>query len=189
MMDGYDRLIAALDRLEPPLFLFGGFAEDVLFNSRPMHPHSDVDVLIFRDAIPMRLEQFAGLGYSSFDVYYMPVPGEPLVLHADRDGVHLEPSIAERDGERSWFVLDDPGGGLHRIFLPPDAFSYPPIVTDQVRYRIVSPLALYQIRAAIQTLGIFGELRPHDQARQETLRARFLTGIPDADLDPAIVPL
>lgn len=75
------------------------------------------------------------------------------------------------------------------MVLPDDTFSYPPIQLDGLAWRIVSPLCLYQIRAAIETLGVFGSLREKDVAAQRTLRTRFLGDLDDSDLLPAIVPL
>ena len=188
-MDGYYGLMASLGAVDPPLFFFGGIAEDILFNGTLTRPHGDLDVLVYRHELPMRLRQFDALGFSAFEVYHQPRPDAPLVTHAVRDDLHLEPSIFELEDERSFFIIDDPRGRLYRVYLPEDSFAYPPVTTERGPVRIVSPRCLYQIRAALQELGIFGDLRPTDQVAQTTLRTRFLADLPAADLTPEIVPL
>jgi hypothetical protein len=188
-MGGYDSLVRAVLALEPPLFVFGGFAEDVLFNGRVARPHSDLDVLIYRDEVAARFDQFATLGFTEFEVWWESQPGLPLVYHAARDGIDLEPSVFERDGPDTWFVLQDLAGRFNRIYLPEDTFDYPPIPSDGIDWRIVSPLCLYQIRAAIETLGVFGSLREKDGAAQRILRTRFLGDLEESELLPRIVSL
>ena len=50
-MDGYYDLATNLGTVDPPLFIFGGIAEDILFHGRLTRPHSDIDVLIYRDEV------------------------------------------------------------------------------------------------------------------------------------------
>ncbi len=188
-MDGYYDLATNLGTVDPPLFIFGGIAEDILFPGRLTRPHSDIDVLIYRDEVPMRLNQFAALGFPPVEVYYQPQRDIPLVLHTMRDGMHVELGVFERENERTSFVVDDVRRRLHRVFLPDGSFGFTPIATENAQVRIVSPRCLYQFRAAFQTLGIFGEPRPTDRAAQITLRTRFLADVPAADLIPEIVPL
>jgi hypothetical protein len=176
-------------RLEPELFIFGGFAEDVLLNGRVARPHSDLDVLMYRDEVDQRLGQFATLGFTAWEVWYMPRPGLPLVYHAASNGIDLEPSVFERDGTGCYFVLEDLTDTLNRVYLPDDAFAYPPIPADGIDYRILSPLCLYQIRAAIEALGVFGPLRDKDIDVQHRLRSRYLSDLEESDLSPRIEPL
>lgn len=188
-MDGYYDLVATLGTVDPPLFIFGGIAEDLLFHGRLTRPHSDIDVLIYRDDVPMRLNQFAALGFPPVEVYYQPRRDIPLVLHTMRDGLHIELGVFDLENERTSFVVDDVHRRLHRIFLPDGSFDFAPIATENAQVRTVSPRCLYQFRAAFQTMGIFGAPRPTDQAAQTTLRTRFLADVPAADLIPEIVPL
>jgi hypothetical protein len=188
-MGDYDALVRAVLALEPPLFIFGGFAEDVLFNGRVARPHSDLDVLIYRDEVAARFDQFATLGFVDFEVWWESQPGLPLVYHAASDGIDLEPSVFERDGSGSFFLIQDLAGRLNRIVLPEDTFEYPPIAADGLDWRVVSPLCLYQIRAAIETLGVFGSLREKDVAAQRILRTRFLGDLEESELLPRIVSL
>lgn len=178
-MSSYLELIGRIGGLEPPLFIFGGFAEDILFNGSPIRPHSDTDVVIFRDEVESRMTQFAELRHTEFESWYEPRPGLPLVLHANMNGLDLEPSIFEREGDLACAVIDDPSGQLYRIVLPRGTFSHPPVEVDCGFCRVLSPLANYQIRAAIAHLGIFGALRAKDREDQNQLLSRFL-----ADVDP-----
>ena len=187
-MGDYDALVRAVLALEPPLFIFGGFAEDVLCNGRVARPHSDLDVLINRDELDVRLAQFATLGFTGFEVWWESQPGRPLVYHAAHDGTDLEPSVFERDGRDTWFELQDLAGRPNRVYLPEDTFDYPPNHVDGLAWRIVSPLCLYQIRAAIEMLRVFGTLREQDQLAQHTLRTRFLGALDESALCPKITP-
>jgi hypothetical protein len=185
-MKRYADLVRAVMSIEPPLFIFGGFAEDVLCNGCVSRPHSDLDVLIYRDEIDSRLAQFGALGFTNWEVWWQPRPNLPLVYHATRGGIDLEPSVFERDERGSYFVLEDRRGIPHRVDLPADTFSFPPIAADGLAWRILSPLCLYQIRAAIEILGPFGPLREKDIAAQRLLRDRFLADLGENDLRPRI---
>ena len=52
-LDSVSRLMS----LEPPLYLFGGFAEDAVLYGTVSRPHQDVDVLVWLDELPLRIEQ------------------------------------------------------------------------------------------------------------------------------------
>ena len=184
-----DTLMRSLSELAPPLFIFGGMAEDVLFHGHPRWPHSDLDAFIFRDEVELRLAQFARLGYTDFDVWYQPRPGLPAVFHASGPGLDLEASVLDRDAAGAHFIMEDLTGRLYRVYLPADAFSHPPVQVDGLIYRIVSPLALYQTRAAVEALGVFGPPRPKDGAAQERLRRIYLANRDDIERAPRIVPL
>src|SRR5687768_10262022 len=123
-MGDYDSLVRAVLALEPPLFIFGGFAEDVLINGRVARPHSDLDVLVFRDEVEFRLQQFATIGFTDFEIWWSAQPGRPLVYHAANDGIDLEPSVFERDDSGNYFVLQDLAERPNRVYLPDDAFHY-----------------------------------------------------------------
>ena len=45
---GYLALIDRLTTVRPPVFVFGGYAEDALLVGRTTRPHDDVDVLVGR---------------------------------------------------------------------------------------------------------------------------------------------
>jgi hypothetical protein len=61
-------LIARLMDLEPPLYLFGGYAEDALLYGRTSRPHNDVDILVWADELSLRLEQARSIGFTDFEV-------------------------------------------------------------------------------------------------------------------------
>jgi hypothetical protein len=68
--------------------------------------------------------------------------------------------------------------------MPADALSYPPAMLDGIRVRTVSPLTLYQVRAALA--DVFGGMRPRDYAVQPALHDRFLSHLSEADLRPRV---
>jgi hypothetical protein len=189
-LDGYLGLIAALGELEPAVCLFGGFAEDALLHGSVSRAHSDVDVLVVREKLADRLEQFRRLGFVDFETYYETVPGRPLVLNGERGGLHLELGIFEVDARgRPFFEVRDSDGVLCRITLAAGALEHPPSRLEGLRVRTLSPLALYQIRAGLHAVAAFGALRPHDVRAQALLKERFFAGRRERDLLPEIARL
>lgn len=177
-------LIEQLMALEPPIHLFGGFAEDAVLFGKVSRPHADVDVLVWLDELPLRIDQAESLGFGPFETRFEPAPGRPLAVGAVTGGVDLELCVGQRsvDG-RGYFEL--PGeSGLQRCWLPPDALSYPPQVLDGVAVRAISPLALHQVRAAVTP--VFGGLRPKDEVAQQRLHDQFFEGVSAKDLLPHI---
>lgn len=47
----YSELIERLSALDPPVFVFGGFAEDAVLHGKVTRRHGDVDVLVVRDQL------------------------------------------------------------------------------------------------------------------------------------------
>lgn len=76
-----------------------------------------------------------------------------------------------------------------RVEVTADIFTWPPITAAGTTYRVVSPLALYQIRQTINNLGIMGPPRPKDLSTQTELRTRFLVNFTPTELEPKITPL
>ena len=122
---GYLELIRQLGELRLIPFVFGGYAEDALLWGRTMRDHSDVDVMVQRSELDDRRRQFAKIGFEQFDTYYELVPGKPQVLNGERDGIHLEVSVLETDGERDYFFVDAPDGKRYRFYMESAAFDYP----------------------------------------------------------------
>ncbi len=176
--DSYVELIARIGSWKPPLFVFGGFAEDALLNGTISRPHSDLDVIVLRDQLDVYITQAKRLGFDNFNIYYEPIPGKPLVLNAEHNGLHLEISIFERDvdGRACFVVIGGADGGLYRVYLPDDAFTFPPSTIEGVSIQTVSPLTLYQIRDGLIRLAPFGELRSTDAVAQALLLERFFAG-------------
>jgi hypothetical protein len=184
---GYLELIAALYALEPPLWVFGGFAEDALLHGTVSRPHSDVDVLVVRRELEARLEQLGRLGFDRFETYYDIAPGKPLVLHGERGGLHLELGVFElRPDGRPFFEVYAADGTLCRVTLAADARRHPSTKLGGVSIRTVSPLAQYQIRAGLKAVGAFGALRPKDIRAQALLKQRYFTHRDGESLLPEI---
>ena len=87
---GYLALIERLTSVQPPVFVFGGFAEDALLAGRTTRPHGDVDVLVGRADLVEHLRRFGDWGFPAFEIYFEVVPGSPLVYHSALDGIDLE---------------------------------------------------------------------------------------------------
>src|SRR5688572_28648900 len=91
----YLPLIGSLMKLDAPIVLFGGFAEDAMLNGTIRRHHDDVDFLIERSSLPRGLEIFDELGFGPPEVRWAPVAGEPLVMGTIRDELNLELSVKE----------------------------------------------------------------------------------------------
>lgn len=186
----YLPLIESLMAVEEPIWLFGGFAEDALLGGSITRHHDDVDFLIERSRLERGLRIFDELGFDPPEIRWEPVPGEPLVLGTVRGELNLELSIFEiaDDGAPS-FVLTDASGRVHRASMPVDTFSWPLLALEHTQVRTVSPLALYQIRAALTMLGSLGPPRPKDVVSQAALQKRFFPDIAEEELQPVILPV
>ena len=173
-------LVRALQALDPPCVLFGGVAEDAVLDGRLTRPHEDVDVLIGREDLPMRLEQVAELGYHDFETWLADSQGRPQVLHGVSNDVHLEISIFDDDS----FEFTAPDGKRYVLHLPDGDVDDPPRTLDGVEVRTVSPLALFQAtRQGLIEIGAFGPPRPKDVAVHPRLR-RLLADVDDAVIAP-----
>jgi hypothetical protein len=173
---------------EPPVYLFGGVAEDAMLHGSWVRPHEDVDVLVERKDLARQLENARALGFETFETRFEPLPDTPVVVGSIEHGLNLEISVWDRtpEGRASFFMVDD-HDAVVRIELTDDIFEYPPSMLDGVEVRTISPLAQFQIRAGIAAAGGFGALRPKDIPAQEALHERFF---PDASVDsltPTIV--
>ena len=150
-------LIEKLMRLDPPLHLFGGFAEEALLHGTVTRPHDDVDVLVWRDDLDLRRVQVRALGLTSVENRFDPIPGRPLVVVATDGRTELELCVADRSDNGAYFDL--PGAdGLDRVWMPPDLVSHPPQHLDEHVVRTISPLALVHVRIA--SAIAFGGQRP-----------------------------
>jgi len=182
----YLELIKEMAGLDPPLFVFGGIAEDALLDHQLSRPHSDIDVMVVRDELNERLGQCEALGFDGFEVFYEPIRDRPLVLGGHSGSLNLELGILDKDGAGPYFTVTDSAGELYRIKLPSDLFAYPATMIEDTPIHTLSPLALYQIRAGLDTAKTFGGLRPKDIAPQRRLRSVFLADRPHAALGPEI---
>ena len=177
-------IIERLAALEPPVFTFGGFAEDALLDGSITRPHGDLDVLVARSSLELHLAQLGELGFTDFDVLFEPQAGRPLVLGGAHDGQDLELGVFdELEPGIASFVLPVETG-LIRISLPEDTLRHPIGSIDGVPIRTVSPLALYQLREAFLRTGVFGPPRDKDRAAQARLRQELLRDADERDLAP-----
>jgi hypothetical protein len=185
---GHLALIGRLAAVRPPAFVFGGYAEDALLAGRTTRPHGDVDVLVGRTDLAAHLRRFDDWGFSSFEIVFEVVPGSPLVYRATKDGVEVELGIFDEvlSGRPSFVLpLDD---RVTRVTLPRDSLTHPLGSIDGVAIRTISPLALYQMRAALTLTGAFGPPRPKDETAHGQLRADLLASTPADELEPEFGP-
>ena len=151
---GYLALIDRLATVRPPVFVFGGYAEDALLAGQTTRPHGGrrragregrprrAPPAVRRVGIPVLRGPLRGRA------------GSPLVYHAASDGIELELGIYdELVPGRPSFVLPvderaDPGHAPQRLLdLSAGPHRRRPDPT-------LSPLALYQLRAAIMRTGV-----------------------------------
>jgi hypothetical protein len=180
-VNGYGPLLETLMTFEPPVHVFGGFAEDALLHGTSVREHDDVDVLVGRDELEAQLRNAQAIAFSSAEVRFEPIDGMPVVIGTTNGHLDLEISVYDQaPGGTIFFHMVDADGRLLRVELSDGVFDYPISTLDGVAVRTVSPLALYQIRAGITMAGGFGPPRPKDITSQEALRTRFF---PDASLE------
>jgi hypothetical protein len=189
MKQSYLELIEAIAELDPPLFVFGGVAEDALLDRKLSRPHGDIDIMVLRDELGRQKEQCEQLGFSNLEVFYEPIGGRPLVLGGREGGLNLELGVCDIDGDAYYFSVIDEAGDLCRIYAPDDIFAHPATVIEGTPIHTVSPLALYQIRAGLDITKSFGPLRRRDIAAQRRLRTNLLADRPDVALRPRIEKL
>lgn len=187
-MGTYLELIGRLAALRPPLYVFGGVAEDAVLDATLSLPHADLDVLVQRDELAERLLQAESLGFGSIAPHYEPLPGRPLVLGGSADGLDLELGVVDRDAVGFYFVTGSPDGRLRRVDVTDDLFDHPPLEIDGTTVHVVSPLGLYQMRDAFIRLGTFGSPRDRDVTRQSRLR-ELLGDVEEEELAPRVTPL
>ncbi len=184
-MDSYGPLLETLMTFEPPVHVFGGFAEDALLHGTSVRSHDDVDVLVGRGELEAQLGNARAIGFSSHEVRSEPIEGMPMVIGTTDGNLDLEISVYDRTTEGIvFFHIPDQDGRLFRVDLSDGVFDYPVSDLDGIAVRTVSPLALYQIRAGITMAGGFGPPRPKDVTSQEALRARFFPDASPESLQP-----
>lgn len=159
---GYTDLIGRLSTLDPPMFVFGGFAEEALLEGTLQRPHGDVDVIVRRNELDARLRQVEELGFAPLGVYYEPRPGLPLVMGGSGNGLNLELGIVDEGTSGFYFVTGDADGEPHRFDLTDDLFLHPPLTIEATTIHVASPRALFQIREAFAKAETFGPLRTTD---------------------------
>lgn len=175
-------IVGELCALDPPVWVFGGIAEEALLEGSVTREHGDVDLLVARNALSRHIQGFEAIGFPTPQVYFEVVSGHPLVLGAERDGMPMELGVYDRtESGNASFVLptDD---GLTRFILPNDTLHHPMTEIDGTLVRTVSPLALYHLREAFILTGVFGPPREKDVAIQARLRDELLPDASEEDL-------
>jgi hypothetical protein len=152
--------------------------------------HGDLDVLISRSELELRLLQLGDLGFAAFTVNYEPRPGLPLVYGSTREELVLELSLLDIDpAGHPYFVVSTDNGPVS-ISMPRDLFQWAPTIIDGVPVHMLSPLALVHIRAGATSTGAFGPPRPErDGTRHSRLVDLFLSNVAPAQLEPTLTPI
>jgi hypothetical protein len=190
-------LLRRMSQLDPPPCIWGGYAEDALLAGTVTRPHLDIDWLLPRSQLELRLAQARRLGFTDFESWGEAAPGEPFYLYANNGELSIDLGISdEQDGRhivRIWklaFEIDGskPPAG-YQFPLPADTYTHPPAILEGITVRVASPLALYQIRAGIAARGSFGPLSPAQQASLHKLRETFFPHRTEKQLVPHTKPL
>jgi hypothetical protein len=190
-------LLRRMSQLDPPPFVFGGYAEDALLAGTVTRTHGDVDWLVPRRELALRLAQARTLGFADFETLGESAPGEPFYLVGRNDDLTIDLGVTDEDGGRLlgriWkiaFQVDGheaPAG--YQFELPGDTYTHAPARLDGIAVHVASPLALYQIRAAIAAGGSFGPLSASQRGNLSKLREAFFPGRAGHELTPTIEPL
>jgi hypothetical protein len=168
--------------LSPAPCVFGGFAEDALLARAVTRPHRDVDWMFPRRELGLRLEQARSLGFTEFETWGEAAPGEPFYLYARHGDLSIDLGICDdADGRevirvhRIAFAVDAkeaPAG--YQVALPLDTYDHPPAEIEGIDVRVVSPLALYQMRVGFASQGSFGNLSERQRESSRRLRRDVL---------------
>jgi hypothetical protein len=190
-------LLRRMAGLEPVPCLTGGYAEDALLAGTVTRPHVDIDWMVPRRELPVRLAQARELGFGEFETWGESAPGEPSYLYAEKGDLKLEVGVADEENGRVYlrihalaFEIDGreaPAG--YQLLLPRDTFEHPRVEIDGVAVRTASPLALYQLRIGIAAQGSFGPLSTQQRESARRLKERFFPLAADRDLIPHTEPL
>jgi hypothetical protein len=190
-------LLRRMSELDPSPCVWGGYAEDALLAGTVTRAHLDVDWLLPRRELELRLEQARELGFTDFETWGEAAPGEPFYLFGSNGELNIDLAVSdEADGRqlaRIWKIafeidgVEAPAG--YQFALPDDTYTYPPAMLEGIRVHVASPLALYQIRAGIAARGSFGPLSPSQQASLQKLRETFFPHRTEAQLTPQAEPL
>jgi hypothetical protein len=190
-------VLRRMSELDPPPFVFGGYAEDALLAGTVTRTHGDIDWLVPRGELALRMTQARTLGFAEFDTLGESAPGQPFYMVARNGDLTIDIGVTDEDGGRLlgriWkigFQVDGaeaPAG--YQFELSNDTYTYPPAQLNGIEVHVASPLALYQIRAAIAARGSFGRLSGRQRASLGKLRETFFPERDEDELTPVIEPL
>lgn len=186
-----------MESLDPPVRLIGGYAEDALLAGSVTRPHVDVDWLLPRRELGLRMAQARELGFGELAVRGESAPGHPFYLYGESEGLELELGIVDEESDGLWikiyrlgFEIDgQPAAAGYRIELPDDTFRHPSAQLEGISVWPASPLALYQLRVGIAAQGSFGELGEKQLRAMSALKERFFPDRSDRELMPRVEPL
>jgi hypothetical protein len=197
LAEAQHELLRRMAALVPAPCLIGGYAEDALLAGTVTRPHVDLDWIVPRRELPLRLTQARRLGFGEFETWGDSAPGEPFYLYAENGDLKLDLGVVDEQGGRIYlrihrlaFDIDGreaPAG--YQLLLPGDTFEHPPVEIDGVLVRTASPLALYQLRIGIASQGSFGPLGAQQRESARRLKSRFFPLDADRDLEPSVEPL
>jgi hypothetical protein len=190
-------LLRRMAELDSPPCVFGGYAEDALLAGSVTRAHLDIDWLVPRRELELRLAQAEALGFAEFETWGESAPGEPFYLFAQNGDLSIDIGVSDEvDGRllaRVWKLLFEidgrPAPAGYQFHMPADTYTHPPARLDGIPVRVASPLALYQLRAAIAAKGSFGPLSAPQEASLWRLRETFFPRRTEDELAPRIEPL
>ena len=180
--------------LDPPPCFMGGYAEDALLAGTVTRPHDDIDWVLPRRELAVRVAQAERLGFTGFETWGEASRGEPFYLFARNDDLRLELGIAdETDGAlllKVHKLFFDVGAAAapagYQVYLPGDMFDFPSVELDGVAIHAASPLALYQMRVGIAQQGSFGPLSQRQLDSMSKLKEKFFPERSEVELVPRI---
>ena len=175
----------------------GGYAEDALLAGTVTREHGDVDLIFPRGEAELRLAQLADLGFEGWETWGEAAPGVPFYLFGQNGDLKLELGLADESAGRpvirvhglSFDIGGEPAAAGYQIVLPADTFDHPAVQLAGLTVRVMSPLALIQMRAGFASQGSFGELSDRQRRSALDLRERFFPGRSEEELAPAIESL
>lgn len=86
-------LLWRMAALDPAPCLIGGYAEDALLAGTVTRPHVDIDWIVPRHELPLRLAQARKLGFGELETWGESAPGEPFYLYAENGELKLELAV------------------------------------------------------------------------------------------------
>ena len=182
-------ILDQFERLSPPVFIMGGFAEAVLLGDDYDRPHKDLDLLTRRDELAALIAQLGALGLGALAVVLAGAEGQSLLLRGQTGELELELYVARPEPAGYSFEVPAQGpAGRLRLFMPVDTFDYPATRRDGLTIQTVSPLALALMRASSAQTRHVGDKHARDLAMLARLRETFLAGLTPEQLQPRIEP-
>lgn len=187
----YSDLLKRISRSTPPIFIFGGFAEDALLSGKTTRPHEDVDIFLVRKDLDDHVRRFQGFGFRRYEIYLEDPSGNPTVLHGEHDGLVVELCVfdVEESGRIYFDIYGHDQETRYRVYVAGDVLSHPRTGLNGVEIQTVSPLAQYQLRAGVHITGAFGDMREKDLKAQRALKQKFFKTTSEAELRPEVVKL